>query len=101
MTPIRAMLWILTIGAGIVAGFALFVDSGQTKLPLLVASLAVLGICLGALGFGLAGSSVRCGEDGRTGRALLTAFVGGLFVLAAAGSLGMAIVLGILAGGVA
>ena len=31
----------------------------------------------------------------------LIAFVGGLFVLAAAGSLAMAIVLGILAGGVA
>ena len=35
------------------------------------------------------------------GRALAIAFVGGLFVLAAAGSLGMAIVLGILAGGIA
>ena len=81
--------------------FALFIDSSPAKLPLLVASLAVLGIVLCVLGFALAGSAARTGEEGRTGRAVLIAFVGGLFVLAAAGSLGMAIVLGILASGVA
>lgn len=101
MTPLRIALWVLAIGAAIVVAFALFVDSSPTKLPLLVASLAVLGIAMGALGFSLAGAAARSGEDGRLGRALATAFVGGLFVLAAAGSLAMAIVLGILAGGVA
>ena len=101
MTPLRIALWVLAVGAAVVVGYALFVDSSQAKLPLLVASLAVLGVVLGALGFGLAGSAASIGEDGRMGRALATAFVGGLFVLAAAGSLAMAIVLGILAGGVA
>jgi hypothetical protein len=101
MTPLRVVLWILAIGAALVVGYALFFDSSQVKLPLLVASLAVFGIVLGALGFALAGSAARIGEDGRMGRALATAFVGGLFVLGAAGSLAMAIVLGILAAGVA
>jgi hypothetical protein len=101
MTPLRIVLTVIAIGAAVVAVFALFVDSADTKLPLLVASLCVFGISLGVLGFSLAGTSVRIGEDGRMGRALLTAFIAGVFVLVAAGSLAMAIVLGILAGGVA
>ena len=100
MTPLRAVLWVLAIVSGLVAVFALFVDSSGTKLPLLVASLSVFGITIGVLGFMLAGMAARTGEDGRLGRALAIAFLGGLFVLTAAGSLGMAIVLGILAGGV-
>ena len=100
MSPVRWVLVILAVGAGIVAAFALFIDSSPAKLPLLVASLAVLAIAFGALGFALAGSAARSGEDGRTGRALGVAFLGGLLVLAAAGALGMAIVLGILAGGI-
>jgi hypothetical protein len=100
MTPFRAMLWILAAGAGIVAAYALFFDQSGAKLPLLVASLLVFGLTIGVLGFVLAGIAVRNGEDGRAARALGIAFVGGIFVLAAAGSLGLAIVLGILAGGV-
>lgn len=100
MTPLRAVLWILAIVSGLVAAYALFVDSSGTKLALLVASLSVFGITIGVLGFMLAGMAARTGEDGRLGRALAIAFLGGLFVLTAAGSLGMAIVLGILAGGV-
>jgi hypothetical protein len=101
MTPFRAMLSIVAVAAGVVAAYALFIDQSQAKLPLLVASLSVFGIAIGVLGFVLAGVAARSGEQGRGGRALGIAFVGGLFVLVAAGSLGMAIVLGILAGGVA
>lgn len=101
MTPLRIALFVVAIGAAVVVAYALFFDSSQQKLALLVASLAVLGIVLGALGFALAGSAAQTGEDGRMARALVTAFVGGLLVLTAAGSLAMAIVLGILAGGVA
>jgi hypothetical protein len=97
----RLVLWILAIISGLVAAFALFFDTGATKLALLVSSLAVFGLVIGTLGFILAGSAARTGETGRMGRALAIAFIGGLFVLAAAGSLGMAIVLGILAGGIA
>ncbi len=100
MTPLRWVLWIFAIGSGLLSAFALFIDSSPTKLPLLVASLSVFGITIGILGFILAGSAARTGEDERLGRALGLAFVAGLFVLAAAGSLAMALVLGILAAGV-
>jgi hypothetical protein len=98
MTPLRAMLALLVIGAGAIVLYALFLDSSTIKLPLLVSGLAVLGICLGLLGFSLAGTAVRLGEHGRGGRALLAAFIGGLCVMGAAGALAGAIVLGILAG---
>jgi len=99
MTPLRWALLILAIAASAVVGYALFIDASPSKLPLLVAGLAVLGIALGLLGFGLAGSAVRQGESGRAARALGTAFIGGLMVMAACGALAAAIVLGILASG--
>jgi len=98
MTPLRVMLFVLAAGAAGVVLYGLFVETSTLKLPLIVSGLAVTAICLGILGFAMAGSAARMGESGRGGRALLTAFVGGLFVLAAAGSLAAAIVLGILAG---
>src|SRR5687768_5551442 len=101
MSPLRIGLWVLAIGAGIVSAYALFVDQSPAKLALMVSGLAVFAIALALLGFGLAGSAVRFGENGRGGRALGTAFVGGLLVIVACGALAAAIVLGILAIGVA
>lgn len=97
MTPLRALLIVLAVAASVVVVYTLFIDSSTLKLPLLVSSLAVLAICLGILGFALAGTAVRLGESDRGGMGLLAAFVGGLFVLTAAGALAAAIVLGILA----
>lgn len=97
MSAMRAMLLLLAVGAGAVVLYGLLVDNSTLKLPLIVSGLAVMGIAMGLLGFGLAGSAARLGEYGRGGKALLTAFVGGLFVLVAAGALAGAIVLGILA----
>lgn len=98
MTILRAMLLLLLVVATAIAMYGLFVDTSDLRLPLIVSGLAVAGICAGLLGFSLAGSAVRLGERGRGGRALLTAFVGGLFVMGAAGALAGAIVLGILTG---
>jgi hypothetical protein len=97
VTPLRMILFVLAIAAGFVVVYTLFVDSSALKLPLLVSSLAVLAITLGVLGFGLAGTAVRLSNDGRGGLGVLTAFIGGLFVLIACGSLAGAIILGILA----
>ncbi len=95
MSVLRAMLLLLMVGAGAVALYGLFVSS---SVPIVVSGLAVSGITAGLLGFSLAGSAIRLGEQGRGGRALLMAFVGGLFVMGAAGALAGAIVLGILTG---
>jgi hypothetical protein len=97
MTPFRVFLVVLMIGAAAFAAYGLFAADAAIRLPLLVAGLAVLGISSAFFGFSLAGSAVRLGEAGRGGRALLVAFFGGLFVLGAAGALGGAIILGILA----
>ena len=78
--------------------FGLFIDSSDTKLPLVVSGLAVLGLALGLLGFLLAGSAIEAGEDGRGLTALGIALLGGLCVMIAAGALAGAIVLGILTG---
>ena len=98
MSPLKVMLFVVAVIAGAVVLYGLFVESAGLKLPLIVSGLAVMAISLGLLGFALAGSAASLGQSGRGWRALLTAFVGGLFVVVAAGSLAAAIVLGILAG---
>ena len=97
MTPLRMILVVLTVAAGVVVIYTLFLDNSTLKLPLLVSSMAVLSISLGILGFALAGTAVRVAESGRSGLGIATAFGAGLCVLVAAGSLAGAIVLGILA----
>ncbi len=96
MTVLRALLLVLIVGAMGVALYGLFIAGPDVRLPMIVSGLAVVGIASGLLGFSLAGSAIRLGERGRLGRALLVAFVGGLFVMGAAGSLAGAIVLGLL-----
>jgi hypothetical protein len=97
MTPLRMVLVVLAVAAAVVVGYSLFLESSTLRLPLLVSALTVLAISLGILGFALAGTAVRVAESERGGMAILTAFVGGLCVLVAAGALAGAIVLGILA----
>ncbi|MEP7379280.1 MAG: hypothetical protein ABI725_06905 [Chloroflexota bacterium] len=97
MTPLRMVLVVLAVASAVVVGYTLFLENSTLRLPLLVSALAVLAISLGILGFALAGTAIRVAESGRGGMAILTAFVGGLLVLFAAGALAGAIVLGILA----
>jgi hypothetical protein len=97
VTPLRIVLTLLSFVAAAVAAFGLLFDTAGTRLPLVVSGLTVLGLCLGMLAFSLAASAARLGGDGRGGAALGVAFVGGVLVLGAAGSLAVAIVLGILA----
>ncbi len=99
MTIARVMLLILMVGAGAVALYGLLLDTSATRLPLVVAGLAVGGIAAGLFGFSVAGSAMRLGRRGSGGRALIAAFVGGLFVIGACGALAGAMVLGILTGG--
>lgn len=96
MSILRVMLVVLMIGAGAIALYGLLVDTSSARLPLVVSGLAVGGIAAGIFGFSLAGSAIRFGQRGFAGRATLIAFVGGLFVLGAAGALSGAIILGIL-----
>lgn len=96
MTTLRVMLVVLMVGAGAIALYGLLVDTSPARLPLVVSGLAVGGIASGIFGFSLAGAAVELGQRGFIGRATLVAFVGGVFVLGAAGALSGAIILGIL-----
>jgi hypothetical protein len=96
MSVLRVMLVVLMIGAGAIALYGLLIDTSPARLSLVVSGLAVGGIAAGIFGFSLAGSAARLGSRGFPGRAVLVAFVGGLFVLGAAGALSGAIILGIL-----
>ena len=96
MSILRVMLVVLMIGSGAIALYGLLVDTSPARLPLVVSGFAVGGIAAGIFGFSLAGSAIRLGQNGFAGRATLVAFVGGLFVLGAAGALSGAIILGIL-----
>lgn len=97
MNLIRIMLLMVAIAAGVIVLYGLLVERSSIKLPLIVSGLAVGGVCLGWLGFSLARSAAGLADRGRVAVALLVAFVGGLCVLGASGSLAAAIVLGILA----
>ena len=98
MNALRLGLLVLVVGAFVVVAYGLYVDNSGFRLPLIVSGLAVLGIAAGLLGFSLAGEAFRQGRTGHGLKALAMAFIGGLFVMGAAGSLAGAIVLGILTG---
>ena len=66
------------------------------SVPMIVSGTAVLGISLFLLGLVAAGAVVRAGRRGRGALAFSAALFGGLCMLAAAGSLAVAIVLGLL-----
>lgn len=96
-TPVRLLLLLLVFIAAAVTAYGLFVDKSSLQLPITVSGLAVLGVALGLLAFSSAAAAAGFGRQGRLGWALLIAFFGGLCAIAAAGSLGAGLVLGILA----
>ncbi|MBA2570906.1 MAG: hypothetical protein H0V04_06990 [Chloroflexi bacterium] len=97
MTPGRVFLAVALLGSAAVVIYGLFVDRSGGTIILTVVGLAILGITFAIIAVRLAAASVRAGQEGRGGRAVGSAFLGGLFALAASGSLGGAMILGLLA----
>jgi hypothetical protein len=95
ITPARLLLVLLALLAGGIALFG-FLDRTAMQLTIIIVGLGLLGVALLGLSLSLARASAQLGSQGSGGRALLAAFVGGLCILAAAGSLAGAIVLGLL-----
>lgn len=94
---VRLTLLIAMIAGGAVAAYGLFVDQSGQAIAFATAGLFVLGVALALAGFLLGMSAVGAGRAGRGGRALVTAFLGGLFMLAAAGSLAGAVTFAVVA----
>jgi hypothetical protein len=95
-TPGRLLVLVVVILAAAITLYGLVVVKSA---PLYVSSLAVLGISLVVLGVMAAAASVRSARNGSGGAAFVAALVGGLCMLAAAGALSMAIILGLLIAG--
>jgi hypothetical protein len=94
VTPVRVLLLAVLIIAGGVAIYGLAVAK---SVPMIVSGMAIVGVCLFLLGLIAAGAVVRAGRRGQGALAFTAAVFGGLCMLGAAGSLSVAIVLGLLA----
>ncbi|HTC85752.1 MAG TPA: hypothetical protein VK656_03565 [Candidatus Acidoferrum sp.] len=91
VTPTRVMLVIALIGPLVFIGYAVTVRDA-TQIPLLVGGLAVLGIVFAALAASGAVATYRAAVDGRSGRAFLNAFLGGIAGVIAFGCFAWAII---------
>lgn len=64
-----------------------------SQIPLLASGAVVLAIAFGALTVYSFGATLQAGRDGRGGRSILVALVGGMAAIATAGALAAAIIL--------
>jgi hypothetical protein len=92
---VRLMLLLAMVAGAAVAAYGLFLDKSGQAIAFATAGLFVLGVALAITGFLLGSGAVGRGREGRTGRALGGAFLGGLCMIAAAGSLAGAAVFAI------
>jgi hypothetical protein len=97
MSRTAFVMVVLLIVSGGVAAYGLFFDRSLDSIWLTVAGLALLGLVLGVIAIRLGSEGVRAGWAGRGGRSIGLALLGGLFALAASGSLGAAVILGLVA----
>ena len=93
LTPFRVAVTIALVGSLAAIAYALFVERGGTQIPILVSGMAVFGVSLVVLSAAGAMKSVRAAQDGYGARAFWAALLGGICAIAAAGSLGGAVVL--------
>ena len=91
VTPTRVMLVVAVVGSVAFVGYAFSVRDTQ-QLPLLAAGLAVLGLVFAALAVIGVWSTYRAGAEGRTGRALMLALLGGLASIIALGCFAAALI---------
>ena len=77
LTPTSVMLIVAIVGPFLFLGYAVTVRDA-TQIPLLVAGLAVLGLVFATLAVTGAIATYRAAADGRSGRAFLLAFLGGI-----------------------
>jgi hypothetical protein len=97
LSPGVVFLAVALIGSIVYLGYAITVRDAS-QIPLLASGAVVLAIAFAALTVYSFGAMLRAGREGRGGRSILIAVVGGLAAMATAGCLAGAIVLFQLAG---
>jgi hypothetical protein len=91
----KLVLLLAMVAGAAVAAYGLLVDKSGQNIAFATAGLFILGVALAITGFLLGMSAIGSGREGRTLRGLGLAFLGGLFLLAAAGALAGATVFAI------
>ena len=86
------MLAVALVGSGLFVVYGL-IARDATQIPVLCAGFGVFGIAFSALALAGAIGTYRAAGEGRGGRALVLASLGGLAALVAAGSFAAAVVL--------
>ena len=98
ISPAVVFLAIALIGSVAYVGYAITVRDAS-QIPLLASGAVVLAIAFGALTVSCFTALMRAGREGRGGRAILLALVGGGAAIATAGCLAAAFILFRLASG--
>jgi hypothetical protein len=98
ISPGLVFLVVAIVASVAYVGYAITVRDAS-QIPLLASGAVVLAIAFGALTVYCFGAVLRAGREGRGGRAILIALVGGVAAMATAGSLAAAVILFQLAGG--
>jgi hypothetical protein len=96
-TPLRTTLGIALLGSLLIVGYGVSVRDAN-QIPVLTAGMAISGVVFGLLALAGAFAVYRQAADGRSGRALVYAILGGAAALLAAGFMAAAIILALVAG---
>ncbi len=98
ISPGLVFLVVAIVASIAYVGYAITVRDAS-QIPLLASGAVVLAIAFGALTVYCFGAVLRAGREGRGGRSILLALVGGGAAMATAGSLAAAVILFQLSGG--
>ncbi|HET9682408.1 MAG TPA: hypothetical protein VFP19_10250 [Candidatus Limnocylindrales bacterium] len=85
LTPIRLVVGVAFLGSAAFIAYAILRVRDATQIPMLAAGFAVLGIATAAIAVGAVIQLWRAAADGRSGRAMALAVVGGIVGLGAIG----------------
>lgn len=92
VTALRTTLGIALLGSLLIVGYGVSVRDAS-QIPVLTAGMAISGLVFGLVALAGAYAAYRQAADGRSGRALVYAVLGGAAALLAAGSMAAAIIL--------
>jgi hypothetical protein len=94
--PLAVVLVVAMLGSAAVVFYGLVMDRTGQAIAFTVAGMFVLGVTLAIAAFVLASGAVSEGRAGHVLRCLFAGLLGGLFAIAASGSLAGAVVFGVL-----
>lgn len=96
LTPIRLVIGVAFIGSAAFIAYAILRVRDASQIPMLSSGFAVLGLALTAIALGAVIQLWRAATDGRNGRALALALLGGAVGLGAIGCFTLTVVLALL-----